>query len=270
MKLLFFCSNWGLEHLGLETMLKKIRDAGFDGVEMGVPLHAKGQQQLNDLLHKYNLYLIAHQYQAAGDFEIYYQSFRRVLKTATGFAPLFVSSKTGRSYWSFEQNSRLIDLASEIESLSGIEIFHETHRKHFLCSAKSSMEYFSHFPGLCITADLSHWVCASESLLQDQPETIEKTIERTEHIHARIGYEEGPQVPDPRAPEWGMYLDTFVKWWQKIVDRHKAEERDYLTITPEAGPSPYTWNLPFTREPVSDFFEINRWMKDYLKKHLKV
>ncbi len=268
MQLMFFCSHWGLDQQGLEPMLKKIRDAGFDGVEMGIPLHAGEQKLLNDLLHRYGLRIIAHQYQASGDFEVYYRSFRKVLKISTGFAPLFVTSKTGRNDWSFEQNSRLVDLASEIESLSGIEIYHETHRKHFLSSAMTSMEYFDHFPGMRITADLSHWVCASESLFDDQEMTIEKAIEHTEHIHARVGYEEGPQVPDPRAPEWGLHLDTFLKWWQKIVDRHKTEGRDYLTITPEAGPSPYTWNLPFTREPVSDFFEINCWMKDYLKKHL--
>jgi len=221
-------------------------------------------------VHKYNLKIIAHQFQAAGDFETYYQSYRKVLNISTGFAPLFVTSKTGRSCWSFEQNSRLIDLASEIESLSGIEIYHETHRKHFLSSAETSVKYLNHFPGLRITADLSHWVCASETLLEHQPEIVEKTIEHTEHIHARVGYEEGPQVPDPRAPEWGMHLDTFLQWWQKVVDRFKTEGRGYLTITPEAGPSPYTWNLPFTREPVSDFFEINCWMKDYLKKHLQV
>lgn len=270
MKIKFFCSQWGLEGLGMERMLQKISDAGFDGVEMGVPFQAREQQTLDRLLHKYRLSLIAHQYQANGSFEVYYKSLRFALKVSTGFGPLFVNSHTGRDYWSMEQNARLIDLASEIESLSGVEIFHETHRKHFLYSPVSSGKYFSHFPGLRITADLSHWTCVSESLLQDQPEIIARAIERTEHIHARIGFEEGPQVSDPRAPEWGLYLDTFLGWWQKIAARFKAEGRDMLTITPEAGPFPYAPAMPFTREPLSDFFEINCWMKDFLKEHLAV
>ena len=38
MEIKYFCSWWGLDHLGLEPMLEKIKSAGFDGVEIGVPL----------------------------------------------------------------------------------------------------------------------------------------------------------------------------------------------------------------------------------------
>ncbi len=34
-------------------------------------------------------------------------------------------------------------------------------------------------------------------------------IESTVHVHARVGYEQGPQVPDPRLPEWRYALEKI-------------------------------------------------------------
>ncbi len=65
-----------------------------------------------------------------------------------------------------------------------------------------------------------------------------------------------------------MEIKVFCAWWQRIVDRFVAEGRPYLTITPEFGPVPYTWTVPHTGMPVSDFFDINVYMKDYLKSAL--
>ncbi len=62
--------------------------------------------------------------------------------------------------------------------------------------------YMEKIPELRITFDVSHWCNVHESLLEDQPETVDMTLQRVDHIHARIGHPEGPQVNDPRAPEW--------------------------------------------------------------------
>ena len=48
-----------------------------------------------------------------------------------------------------------------------------------------------------------------ESGLEDQAENLELAIAHADYIHARVGYAEGPQIPDPRAPEW-----------QHAVERH--------------------------------------------------
>ena len=58
------------------------------------------------------------------------------------------------------------------------------------------------FLNLRVTFDVSHWCNVHESLLADQQETVDMTLQRVDHIHARIGHPEGPQVNDPRAPEW--------------------------------------------------------------------
>ena len=61
---------------------------------------------------------------------------------------------------------------------------------------------------------------------------MDLAILRTEHVHARIGFPEGPQVNDPRAPEWQMAMYTHLAWWDKVAKR-KQEENALLTITPE-------------------------------------
>jgi sugar phosphate isomerase/epimerase len=266
----YFCASWGLDHLGIVPMLEKIKAAGFDGVEMGIPAADHDQKLLRETLSNLHLELIAHQYQAVGGFEEYISSFRASLLTAARICPLFINSHSGRDYWTFEQNQRVCETGFEVEAQTGVRIFHETHRKHFLFSTLTAGQFFDRYPELKITADLSHWTCVSESMLADQPEILARAIGRAEHIHARVGHEQGPQIPDPRAPEWETHVKTFTSWWQRIADTFRKNGREYLTITPEFGPIPYTWMLPFSQQPVSDFFELNSVMKKMLQERLIV
>lgn len=266
----YFCSWWGLDHLGLEPMLSKIAEGGYDGVEIGIPEDPFLQDDLRRYLEKYNLDIIAHQYQADHrDFESYVQSFRTWLEVAASFGPLLINSHTGRDFWSLEQNTQLVQVAREIEDRYRVSVIHETHRGRFLYSTAASRMYFEHLPDLRINADLSHWVCVSESLLQDQEPIVEEAISRAEHIHARVGYAEGPQVPDPFAMEWHEELEVFMGWWKRILMRFQKEGREFLTITPECGPPPYTWRIPGSREPLSDFWEVNLKMMEYLQGNLR-
>jgi hypothetical protein len=41
MKLLFFCPRWGSESLSWDTFCHKVKEAGFDGAEAGVPFDKK-------------------------------------------------------------------------------------------------------------------------------------------------------------------------------------------------------------------------------------
>ena len=146
-----------------------------------------------------------------------------------------------------------------------MNIIHETHRNKFAFAAQVAKEFLEKIPELKITLDVSHWVCVAESYLEDQPEALRLAIERTEHIHARVGYPEGPQVPDPRIPAWQSALEIHLGWWDQIYKR-KQKEKQILTITPEFGPFPYMFHLPSTGEPISNQWEINAFMMNLLKK----
>jgi hypothetical protein len=96
-------------------------------------------------------------------------------------------------------------------------------------------------------------------MLHTETEIIRQCAERCIHIHARVGYEEGPQVPDPRAPEYQYCLDAFERWWQLIWDAQDARGLAASTLTPEYGPPGYLHTLPYTRQPVVDLGEISDW-----------
>jgi len=124
-------------------------------------------------------------------------------------------------------------------------------------------------PELRLTADFSHWMVVHESDLSDQEETLSLAIERSDHIHARIGYEEGPQISDPRAPEWKGHVERHIELWRRIAERHRRDGSKMLTITPEFGPPNYMHTLPFTNEPVRDAWEVNVYMRDMLARALE-
>ena len=114
-------------------------------------------------------------------------------------------------------------------------------------------------------ADISHWCNVHESLLEDQTETVAMALERVEHLHARIGHQEGPQVNDPRAPEWENAVKAHLAWWDKVLER-KMQAGETMTILTEFGPPNYLPTLPYTQQPVADQWAINVYIMQMLRK----
>lgn len=265
MKIKILCPLWGLENDDLKMSLDRIREAGYDGIDTGIPDDLQRRKQLLDYIEKQEWALVAQQHQAYGNsFEDFKNSFLHYLQISAEAHPLLINSHTGRDYFSYEQNLELIDLAQNFSEKQEIKVIHETHRGRFGYSPSVMNEYFKVRPGLKITADLSHWVCVTESFLNGFKKELNEAIKRTVHVHARIGYEEGPQVPDPRAPEWKYAVDHFLTWWDKIVEIRAEQGDRVLTITTEFGPPPYLQTVPYTNKPVADQFEINCYMKELL------
>ncbi len=249
-------------------MLEKVKGAAYDGIEIGIPSDAPRRRELRALLDEYQLDVIAHQYQAAGPvFDDYLRSFEQWIDIAASFEPLLVNSHTGSDCWTKEQNLRLVEITLKAEQRYGIPILHESHRRHFLYSAPAALEYFEQSPHLRITADLAHWVCVAESLLVGHEMALDEAVRRAGHVHARVGFAEGPQVPDPFSPIWSRELEVFSGWWLRIAKRFRVEGRKCLTVTPEYGPPPYGWVSLQSGEPLRDFFEMNVLMREYLRDH---
>ena len=257
---------WGHEHLEYKVFLDKMRDAGYDGYDTWIPDNATDKTRLFDYLQQHEMYIVTHQHQAEGkDFEEFKSSFKKNLHTCAEPNPILINSHTGRDYFSFEQNLELIDIAQEFSEKTGITIAHETHRGRLGYSPQMLAQFLNVRKQFCITADFSHWVCVTESMLENFSEIVDEAILRSKHIHARVGFEEGPQVPDPRAPEWEYALNHFLQWWDKIVEVNAADGYKILPLTTEFGPKPYMPAIPFSKLPVADQFEINCFMKGLLK-----
>lgn len=180
------------------------------------------------------------------------------------FEPDFINSHTGKDFYSFDDNCRIVEAAENFASRTAIPVVHETHRGCFTFHLPTLLPYLGKFPNLKLTADFSHWSNVSESLLEEQDDMMESIIPNISHIHARIGWQQSAQVNDPFAPEWEHHLSVFTDWWRKIVAYHSENKRGSMTITPEAGPFPYMPQTPYAKENLADQWQINLKMKNYL------
>ena len=92
--------QWGHERLPLITFLDEVRDAGYDGLEMWLPLESADQKVLGDYLQTYEMPIVVHQHEANGnDFSTFKQSFANNLVKCNALNPLLINSHTGRDYF---------------------------------------------------------------------------------------------------------------------------------------------------------------------------
>lgn len=261
---------WGHEHLNIRVFLDKMRGAGYDGYDTWIPEKAPEKKILYDYLQKHEMFIVTHQHRAEGkQFHEFKSSFKKQLIECAEPSPVLINSHTGRDYFTFEQNLELIDIAAEFSEKTGITVAHETHRGRLGYSPQMLSEFYNVRKDFCITADFSHWVCVTESMLQNFSDILQESIVRSRYIHTRIGFEEGPQVPDPRAPEWEYALNIFQGWWDEIVEANAIKGCKIMPLTTEFGPQPYMPSIPFSNNPVADQFEINCYMKDLLHRRYK-
>jgi sugar phosphate isomerase/epimerase len=264
MNIEFYCPRWGSENINRDLFCRKVKDAGYDGIEYGIARDVTKAEldEVWNLVSKHNLKIIPQHYDTyESNFVRHYDLFTEWIEKIRPYPSKKINSQTGKDFFSFDQNKKLLDAAAN----SGLNIVHETHRNKFSFAAHITKNYLEKIPKLRITLDASHWVCVAESYLDDQANAMQLAISRADHIHARVGYPEGPQVPDPRIKEWEEALNKHLTWWDKVVEIKRKENID-LTITPEFGPFPYMVHVPSTGNPVSDQWEVNVWMMELLKK----
>lgn len=264
MPIKFYAPLWG-NMLPFEEFCKNVKEAGYDGVEMDLPMEENEKRKVLYGLKDFDLELIAQYYQSfESDPSANLKAYNRYLEHLLAAAPVAVTCQTGKDYFTFKENEAHFKLAKKLSEASGIPITHETHRGKCLYSAPVASMYFQQIPDLRICLDISHWCNVHESLLEDQKEAVDLAISRTDHIHSRVGFAEGPQVTDPRAPEWSDALQAHLGWWDRVVQSHRNQD-SLLKITTEFGPFPYMPSLPHTQMPVANQWEINVYMLDLLK-----
>lgn len=201
--------------------MRGIKEGGFDGVELGVPEEEGARRDLEVLLRRLGLALIAQQWTRGGSPREHAASFEEQYRRAAELRPLLVNSHTGKDWFTTSENLRILRRARELEEELGVPVVHEVHRGRATYSTTATAAVLERMPGLKLAADFSHWCCVHESLLEDQGPLLERAIERSFHLHARVGHAEGPQVSDPRAPEWQRAVEVHLGWWQRIVDRRR-------------------------------------------------
>ena len=270
MQVKFYCPRWDASD-GWDSFCKRVKEAGYDGIETPVSsFEVPEQAELLAATHKYNLEIIGQYYQSfEKDFQIHAANYKKHLQALAKLKPVFINSQTGKDFFDIEKNSQLFAIAEEFSKASGINVVHETHRGKALFAANISRDFLERHPNLKLTLDISHWCNVHESFLQDQAGDVDLALSRTVHIHSRVGHPEGPQVNDPRAPEWKDAVDFHLAWWDNVFDRLQKSGTP-LTITTEFGPAGYLPVLPYTQQPVADQWDINVHMLRTLKERYKM
>ena len=235
-----------------EDQITKIAGAGYDGVESAVEEIADAEK-FKKSLKELDLDYIPLIYTEGAN---HLENFRQLVWLASTFEPKKIVAHAGRDLWNFSEQMVFFYGALHIEKEFGIPIAHETHRRRPLFSPMNAKALINELPELKINADLSHWCCVTESMLEDHAEVIELTAKRTIHIHCRVGYENGPQVPDPRASEWAGHRAKFESWWKMIISEHLKRGEEELTVTPEYGPPSYMQTIPYKNQPVADLWDV--------------
>lgn len=254
-------TNWGFEG-SMDAYLQKVKNDGYDGIEIWWPMERKEQDELFAGLRKYGLQVGFLTGGQQSNYKEHFATFTKMIDAAANNKkqrPLYINCHSGRDYFTMEENETFIAHTTQLAKQTGIKICHETHRSRMLFAAPAAKQYLKKHAELRLTFDVSHWCNVSESLLQDQQETLALTLPRVDHVHARIGHPEGPQVNDPRAPEWKEAVNAHLAWWDTIVEM-KKQKGETLTVLTEFGPPDYMPTMPYTRKPLSDQWEVNVYM----------
>jgi len=265
MKLMLIRHLWGVTG-NREELFLQFRELGFGGIEAALPAPQE-RPQFRRLLTQYAFDFIPQIFTAGTTVPAHIESFCRQIGEAARLSPRFINAHSGLDAWSESESSRFFEAALAIEQTEGIRIAHETHRGRILFNPWITSRLLERFEHLKLCCDFSHWVCVGERLIDDQIEIIRQSAARCLHLHARVGYEQGPQVPDPRAPEYAAHLAAHERWWRLVWDAQQKRGDKTSTLTPEFGPPGYLHTLPFTNAPVSDLWEICHWQALRQKNH---
>lgn len=277
MQIKYCCTYWGSEKDTPDVFVDKVLLAGYDGVEIFLPALNDNFtnafiEEVEGVMNKNTDFLFIAQHIVALEntpINDYINKVKKNLTELTAFQPSFINAHTGKDYFSFDDNCRLIEAALNISNKTGIRILHETHRGRFSYHTASLLPYLQKFPEMELVGDFSHFCTVSESMLEEQEEMIRQIIPHIAHLHARVGHEQGPQVNDPFAPEWENHFKIFEKWWEAIVQYKKQKNTQIFSITPEFGPLPYMPSMPYTKQPLSNQWDLNIKMMRHLKNTLQ-
>lgn len=276
MNIKYICTFWGCEHQSAKEFLTNVVANGYEGVEINFPddanFIAEFIDELENIRNTINSdFIFIAQQVLSNKKETVSEYIERIttrLEFLITLKPNYINSHTGKDFFEFIDNCKIIEITEPISRNSGIPIWHEIHRGRFSFHLKTLLKYLELFPKLKLIADFSHFSVVSESNLEDQQDLLTKIYPNIEHIHARIGFEQGPQVNNPFAPEWKNYLNQYSTWWKEVIEIQKKRNCTQITITPEFGPFPYMPQEPFTKQPLSNQWEVNLQMKNYLQQNL--
>ena len=267
MKLNTFKPLWGNTD-PIEVACQQAKEANFDGIEGRAPSQSDRTMWQEALEHHQCDYIA--EIVSGGDYvpkrhwsvSQHLDDIKRQLDLARPLNPLFATCIVGCDAWSKPDSIRFFEQAMALQSELGLTLSFETHRSRCLFTPWITDRVVKELPEIKLTLDISHWCVVAERQMDTEMPLIQRIAPNVFHIHGRVGYDQGPQVPHPAAPEYEYALMAHEQIWQWIWRTQKEAGRTESTFTPEFGTDGYCHLLPFTQAPVADIWEINQWMND--------
>lgn len=267
MQLELFKTLWGFNGKSIEEAITQLLAANMHGLEGPAPEDISQQNKMLELLTHNNLSYIA-EITTAGSYvpirhatlQDHLDSLEIKLQHSSSLNPRFVTCLGGCDAWSEEQSIEFFIRAIALSKKYNLDISFETHRSRSLFNPWVTQRIVEKIPDINLTVDFSHWCVVCERLMDTELDVIHAIANNIKHIHARVGYEQGPQVPDPRAPEYEYALRAHQTWWEIIWQSQIRQGFKISTMTPEFGPDGYLHEQPFSKQPVANLWELNQWM----------
>ncbi len=266
MRLDLFKTLWGHEGTA-ETAASLAVEAGFTGLEAPAPEKDEEREAFAATLSAHSLDYIA-EICTTGSYvpdrtatpEEHLLSLETKIQRSLPLKPRFCNVMGGCDAWPLDMQIDFFQRAQAIADKHEVLCSFETHRGRSFFNPWVTRDVLRALPELRITCDFSHWVVVCERQMDSEWETILEVAEKAHHIHSRVGFDQGPQVSHPAAPEYAEALSSHERNWQAIWAAQSRQGYQSTSMTPEFGPDGYLPKLPFTAMPVADLWEINRWI----------
>ena len=273
MNRLLFHTLWGWQD-SLEAASRYAKEAGFDGLEANLEhacLSGWRADEVQTLLNQQNQPLII-EITTGGGYtpkleltpEQHLAELETKLEQASKLTPLRITLITGSDSWPMVQQHNFLERCLQLTSQTPIPVSLETHRSRSLFNPWAIEDILKAHPTLRLTADVSHWCVVAERLMRPELAAIQAMASHVDHIHARVGHEQGAGVPHPFTARWQEALDAHAECWS-LFAAHRSRSGQPLTLTPEFGPDGYMPVHPDSGEPLADVAKINQWMVDWLR-----
>lgn len=267
MKLIRAVSCWGNEASPLEAL--RLADTwGFEAVEGPLPPDFKkpAEEAGKSLIVEIStgcppgIYVPSLRATPAEHLE----DFRKKLDVAMSLEPIRITTLAGADFWDFSTSCHFFGELLKIARAAGTRICVETHRSRPTFHPHQTARFLAELPELSLTLDVSHWCVVCERAVAAIPEWMDPIERRVGHVHARVGYDQGPQVSDPQSPWHDNDLASHLACWKRITALHDG----IFTITPEFGPDGYLHVDPHSGLPLGDLRALNRSMGELLAREI--
>ncbi|MDF1628241.1 MAG: TIM barrel protein [Alcanivoracaceae bacterium] len=249
-------------------------EAGFQGIEAPAPRDDEELNELKQVLASNQLDYIC-EICTTGSYvperhatpEQHLLDLEDKIQRGLPLRPRFFNVMGGCDAWPLDIQINFFRRAKEIADQHGVLCSFETHRGRSFFNPWVTRDVLRALPDLSITCDFSHWVVVCERLMDSEWDVITEVADQAHHVHGRVGYDQGPQVPHPAAPEYLAALESHERCWEAIWSSQKKRGYQLSTMTPEFGPDGYLHCLPFTNAPVADLWQVNRWIGERQRSH---